>query len=369
MDPITHGLLGATIAKVITGKRLPRGAALIGGLAAMAPDVDVFIPSFGDPTAEWVYHRYITHALVVIPLGGLICALPFLWLERFKAYRQAVIIAAMLGYASHTMLDSLTNYGTQQLLPFTDTRVTWDAMPIVDPIYSLLLIAGLWLSARTRWLNAARWSLALSLLYVAFGFWQHHRAVNVQRALMEWRQHQATQARVLPMPGWLIFWRSLYVADGVLYADGIRQPWFGTAGVKLGSRAPITKLESLPVAAQANPETVRRFKILEWFSGGYLSPVDGQVPNTIGDQRLAGAIHTLKPLWGLQLNEKGEALHWVNSEPDFEELVYGLFFRDSSYLPLKSRIAFEQFVEQLNHPEGAAAGAADWPNDLKRQRR
>ncbi|NOT59245.1 MAG: metal-dependent hydrolase, partial [Acidobacteria bacterium] len=222
MDPVTHGLLGATVAQVVTGKRLSRGAAFIGALSAMAPDVDVFVPSFGDPTVEWIYHRHITHGLIVIPLGGLLCALPFLLSARFKPYRWAVMLAATLGYATHTMLDSLTNYGTQQLRPFADTRVTWDAMPIVDPLYSLILLAGLLFAS--RWQNAVRWSLALSLLYVAFGFWQHYRAVNVQSHLLVLRQQKASQARVLPMPGWLIFWRSLYVADGKVHTDGIQVP-------------------------------------------------------------------------------------------------------------------------------------------------
>lgn len=334
MDPITHGLLGATVAKVITGNRLPHGAALIGALAAMAADVDVFIPSFGDPTADWIYHRYITHALVVIPLGGLLCALPFLWLERFKPYRQAVIIAAMIGYASHTMLDSLTNYGTQQLLPFSDTRVTWDAMPIVDPLYSLMLIAGLCLMS--RWANAVRWSLALSLLYVAFGFWQHQRAVNVQHALLTMRHQQATQARVLPMPGWMIFWRSLYVADGKVHADGIQLPWLGAPRVLSGHSAEVITLNALPAAAQANAETVRRFKILEWFAGGYLAAVDG-LPHTIGDQRLTGEIESLKPLWGLQLDETGAARGWATAHAGFATLVKGLFFGDARYQPLPAQ--------------------------------
>jgi inner membrane protein len=331
MDPITHGLLGATIAKVITGKRLPRGAALIGGLAAMAPDVDVFMPSFGDPTAEWVYHRSITHGLIVIPLGGLLCALPFLLSARFKPYRWAVMLAATLGYGSHTMLDSLTNYGTQQLRPFADTRVTWDAMPIVDPLYSLMLMAGLCLMS--RWANAIRWSLALSLLYVAFGFWQHHRAVNVQHALLAMRKQQATQARVLPMPGWLVFWRSLYVADGKVHADGIQLPWFSPPRVLLGHAADAITFSSLPAAAQANAETVRRFKVLEWFSGGYLAAVEG-LPNTIGDQRLTGEIESLKPLWGLQLDETGAARGWKTSHAGFETLVGGLFFGDARFQPL-----------------------------------
>ena len=331
MDPITHGLLGATFAKVITGKRLPRGAALIGALAAMAPDVDVFMPSFGDPTAEWVYHRSLTHGLIVIPLGGLLCALPFLLSARFKPYRWAVIWAAMIGYASHTMLDSLTNYGTQQLRPFADTRVTWDAMPIVDPLYSLILIVGLCLMS--RWAKAVRWSLALSLLYVAFGFWQHQRAEQVQQTLLTMRHQQATQARVLPMPGWLIFWRSLYIADGKVHADGIQLPWFSQPQVLSGHSAEVITLNALPAAAQANAETVRRFKVLEWFSGGYLAAVDG-LPNTIGDQRLTGAIETLNPLWGLQLDETGATRGWTNPQPGFETLVNGLFFGDARFHPL-----------------------------------
>jgi inner membrane protein len=179
-----------------------------------------------------------------------------------------------------------------------------------------------------------RWSLGLSLLYVTFGFWQHHRAINVQHALLTMRKQQATQARVLPMPGWLIFWRSIYVANGQLYADGIQVPWIGAARVKLGSSGAVIALRDLPVAAQANAETVRRFNTLEWFAGGYLAQVDGQPPFTIGDQRLTGAIDSLRPLWGLRLDAQGVAQPWRTVNSGFDELVSGLFFDDPHYRPL-----------------------------------
>ena len=337
MDPITHGLLGATVAQVTMGKRIPRGAALIGAVGAMAADADVFIWSANDPTVSWVYHRHFTHALAFIPLGGWLAALPFLWLARYRLYRVAVVVAAMIGYATHTLLDSLTNYGTQQLLPFADTRVTWDAMPIVDPVYSLILLAGLALAARSRWVKAARWSLALSLLYVLFGFWQHQRAVEVQNELLALRHQQATQARVLPAPGWLILWRSIYLADGKLYADGIRLPWLGKAGVLMGASADAVTLSDLPAVVQANPAAQRQFKILAWFAGGYLAAVAGDAANIVGDMRLTTTLEGLTPMWGLQFNAQGAPQRWVSARPSGREVMRALLWGDERYQPLPPR--------------------------------
>ena len=54
MDPITHGLLGATVAKTAMWRRVPRGVGLIGALSAMAPDLDVFIWS---PTQDRIAYQ------------------------------------------------------------------------------------------------------------------------------------------------------------------------------------------------------------------------------------------------------------------------------------------------------------------------
>jgi inner membrane protein len=338
MDPITHGLLGATVAKTALWRRMPRGLGTIGALGAMAPDLDVFIWAAHDPTVGWVFHRHFTHALLFIPLGGLLAALPFLWLPQFKAYRRFVVLAATIGYATHTLLDSLTTYGTQQLWPFANTRVAWDAMPIVDPIYTAILALGLLVTARAKSPRGVRWGLALALLYVAFGFWQHERAAAARQQLLALRQHTPQQARVLPAPGWLVFWRSLYVTDGRLYADGIRLPWLGAAQVLEGGSADAITLGDLPAAAQANAEARRQFEIFAWFTGGYLTPIAGSA-QAIGDQRITAAVESLTPLWGLQFDATGAPQRWTPSDlpgRDYGGLIRGLFFGDARYKRLEA---------------------------------
>ncbi|MBI1761795.1 MAG: metal-dependent hydrolase [Acidobacteria bacterium] len=327
------------MAKTTMWRRIPHGVGIIGAIGAMAPDLDVLIFSPADPTLGWLYHRHFTHSLLLIPLVGLFAALPFLWLKRYANYRGAVVLAAIIGCATHTLLDSLTNYGTQQLWPFADTRIAWDAMPIVDPIYSLILVAGLVYTAKTRKLSGVRWGLALALFYVGFGFWQHQRGRSVQQELLASRKHLPTQARVLPAPGWLVFWRSLYIADGRLYADGIQLPWFRPAKVLPGASAAAITFTDLPASAQAQPETWRQFKILDWFAGGYLAPVPGQ-PTAVGDMRITAAVESLTPLWGLQFDADGLAQRWVptaeNIQParDYRGLLHGLLHGDERYHPL-----------------------------------
>lgn len=339
MDPLTHGLLGATLAKTVVWRRLPSGVGIIGAVGAMAPDLDIVIWSPNDPTVSWLYHRHFTHSLLLIPLIGLLAALPFLLLKRYAAYRSGVALAAMIGCATHTLLDSLTTYGTQQFWPFADTRVTWDSMPIVDPVYSMILLAGLGYTAKRGSINGVRWGLTLALLYVCFGFWQHHRAAMVQHEILALRKHQPSQARVLPAPGWLVFWRSLYVAEGKLYADGIQVPWYSQAKVLAGASADQVTFIDLPNQALMQTEAQRQFKILAWFADGYLAPIGTQA-NAVGDMRITSAVESLSPLWGLQFDAAGQPHRWVpkaeNSSParEFRGLIKGLLFGDDRYQPL-----------------------------------
>ena len=45
MDTFTHGLLGAAASQAIFAKQLPRSAGLIGFIAGIAPDLDLFFGS------------------------------------------------------------------------------------------------------------------------------------------------------------------------------------------------------------------------------------------------------------------------------------------------------------------------------------
>src|SRR5262245_14196295 len=116
MDTITHGFLGAAASQALLKRRLPRGAGLVGAIGGMLPDLDIFIRSSSDPTVGWFFHRNFTHSLIFIPLGGLIAALPFLCFQRFRNQKREVILAAIIGYATHALLDAFSSYGMQLFL-------------------------------------------------------------------------------------------------------------------------------------------------------------------------------------------------------------------------------------------------------------
>jgi len=337
MDSITQGILGAAAAQAVMKKRLPRGAGLIGAVGGVIPDLDIFIHSFNDPTVGWLFHRHFTHSLFFIPIGGLLAALPFMFLKPFRDQKRDVILAAIIGYATHAPLDMFTSYGTQMFWPLTNYRVALDWIGIVDPVYSAPLLLGVIWTMRTNRARPVRIALLATTLYICFGGWQHHRGVETQKELAAMRGHQIAQSRVMPAPGWLILWRSVYVSDGRMHVDGVRLPWFGRPRVDEGGSADVTTLEDLPASAQANAETRRRFEIFRWFSDGLIAPIAGE-PDSYGDMRITAEVESLMPLWGLKMEgSTGEAHRWSPSQTQRRDLgraLRGLVFNDDRFKPL-----------------------------------
>ena len=68
MDPVSQGVLGGVAAQQFRHKTEKAAALLVGALAGMAPDLDVFITSDKDPLFFLEFHRHFTHALIFKPL-------------------------------------------------------------------------------------------------------------------------------------------------------------------------------------------------------------------------------------------------------------------------------------------------------------
>ena len=339
MDSITQGILAAAASQSLLNKRLPRGAGLIGAVGGVLPDIDIFIRSSSDPTISWIFHRNFTHSLSFIPVGGFIAALPFLFLSRFKDKKKEVILASIIGYATHGLLDAFTSYGTQLFWPFSNYRVAWDWIGIVDPIYSIILAIGVFISSRMGLTRPARIALLASSLYMCFGGWQHHRAIETQRQLARLRGHQMQHARVMPAPGWLLYWRSVYVADGRLYADGVKTPWFGSQLILEGGSADRTTFDDLPISAKSNAEAKRQFEIFNWFADGLIAPIS-ESTNAFGDMRITTTVEGLVPLWGLQFNlQSGTPQRWsppASVGRDLGKIARSLIMGDPRYKPISS---------------------------------
>ncbi|MGB1142034.1 MAG: metal-dependent hydrolase, partial [Halioglobus sp.] len=142
MDPLTQGAVGAVLPQAASRSRYAATAGLLGFFAGMAPDLDVLIRSGNDPLLFLEYHRQFTHALIFIPIGGFICALVLHAVfghRRGLTFRESFLFCT-LGYATHALLDSCTTYGTMLFWPFSDARIAWNTISVIDPLFTLPLL-------------------------------------------------------------------------------------------------------------------------------------------------------------------------------------------------------------------------------------
>jgi len=178
MDSITQSLLGAVVAQVGFRRNLGGRAVVAGALLGTVPDLDVAAGLFG-PYANWLYHRGITHSIFFGPVVGPLFGWALWRFFRWRARRRggtdmlhgpeelrAWIWLSILALFTHPIIDIFTSYGTQLLAPFSRHRFAIDALPIIDPVYSLALIAALVVGAVARRSGLAVGSAAAALLFI-----------------------------------------------------------------------------------------------------------------------------------------------------------------------------------------------------------
>jgi inner membrane protein len=221
MDPVTHALFGAVSARFLLPSKTKRTAWAIVGISAIAPDLDLLIPCSGGAIEKASLHRYYTHALTVFPFEALLLMWFFKGLYKENLRSLYVYMLALLGLCSHVFLDVLTSSGLSFLWPFTHYRFSLEVLPIIDPCFSVfLLIAfiGIWRSKRFLCIFGA----CLALIYGLLAEIQHERAACLQYELCAQRGHVAERTYVMPSPGSVLLWRSIYEYQGHYYVDGMR---------------------------------------------------------------------------------------------------------------------------------------------------
>jgi inner membrane protein len=309
MDPLTHSLLGAGLGYAVTGRKLGRRAAVAGGLAAIAPDVDVFIRSAADPLLAIEHHRGFTHALAFAPVGAAVVA-TVVWLAGRRQW-PLVWGCCVLAYVSHSLLDAATSYGTQLAWPFSDRRAGWDLISIIDPPFTLALALGLAVALFRQKRRPVGIALGVAAGYLAFGGVQHSRAQAAQRAVAAARGHAPERVEVMPTLANNVVWRALYLHEGQIYSDRVRVGWFSAATVRPGWSLPL--VEDITPAEQARNAGTRSFERFRWFSDAWIAR-DPRQPDVIADMRYSLSAEAFDPIWGIRFEPPGTpvAVAWVN---------------------------------------------------------
>ncbi len=301
MDPLTQGALGAVLPQATSAPRYAASAGLLGFLAGMSADLDVLIRSSTDPLLFLEYHRQFSHSLVFIPVGGLICALVLHVLigrRRGLSFVQTWLFCT-LGYATHALLDACTTYGTMLFWPFSDARIAWNTISIIDPLFTTPVLVAVILAARRRKPLYARLALCWALSYMALGLWQRNEAQTMGYEIAAQRGHSPLRLEAKPSFGNILVWKIVYETDDHFYVDAVRaglapQVFKGAAVQKLDIDRDIPWL----VRDSQQAQDIERFR---WFSNGYIAR-DPIYANRVIDVRYSMIPNEVAPLWSIELH-------------------------------------------------------------------
>ena len=143
MDSITQAALGAAIGEATLGRKIGGKGAILGAIVATIPDLDVILTPFFSEFEKISIHRGYSHSILFCLLLALLLSWLFIntkWTKSISYKRLWTF--SFITLITHVILDSFTSYGTQLFLPFTDWRVSFDSINIVDPVYTIPLLIG-----------------------------------------------------------------------------------------------------------------------------------------------------------------------------------------------------------------------------------
>ena len=347
MDPITHGLFGATIAQLGFRQRIGQGTTVVAVLAAMLPDVDILIPRLSQvtgiplgPFREYLQHRGLTHSALFVPFMALAVAAAWAGLRFLVRHMRAgggpspgapecspdglppqppdsadrprpagfgwLLALCLLALYSHLLLDSFTSYGTELLSPLTRRRFAVNALPIVDVFFMAILVLTLtacilirrkaapW--ARKATLVAAWSGLGLSLLYMATGAMIGERLAAQAKAALA-----AGDAAAYPQIPSILVWRVTARTDHFWYAARQNVLFSPPLTPDRFHRAANEDRDAAVTAARELAE-VREFY---WFADGQVRPSVTRTgltkTVTFDDMRYGYRADSLKSMWSFQV--------------------------------------------------------------------
>ena len=144
MDSLTQIVLGAACGEATLGKKIGNKALLFGAIGGTIPDLDVFVGNwlYGNEIDAMLFHRGFMHSI----LFSFFAAFIFGWLF-YKLYNSGKrkettnlkdwIWLFFWSLFTHPILDCFTPYGTQLFAPFSNYRVAFNNISVVDPTYTI----------------------------------------------------------------------------------------------------------------------------------------------------------------------------------------------------------------------------------------
>ena len=269
------------------GRKLGWKGMAWGLLFGTLPDLDIIASPFLDHAERLRWHRGISHSIFMMVVAALVFAKPLSWLHREKgvSVRRAGWFVFFV-WSTHVLIDVFTTYGTQIFEPFSDTRVAWNNLFIIDFFFTVPLLVGLlyrpWKAMchgweRWQWrregedpeeepeisessLRPAKMAILLSSLYVSLSLVMKFWATHQMTTRMEEAVPGGNLVAVTPTPLNTILWRGLIETEAGYFVTHWSPFDDGPAGYQY-----LAKNHELAEKFEGK----ELFEALAWFSRGH----------------------------------------------------------------------------------------------------
>jgi len=308
VDPLSQALLGGVVAHAAAGRKLGLRAAGWGALAGAFPDIDVAFSLFADDIAQLQLHRGITHSLFFGPLVGSVLGWLFWQRDRSKGESSSLLSwfsVFVLALLSHPLLDACTPYGTQLLAPLSDARFAWHAVPIIEPLYTAILLLGILLlrfAGRFGWLVSLL-TLVLSSQYLLWGWVLNQQAIAL--AASQLARDGVVDAQVYAFPTFfqMPLRRVVAISNEQVYVGFITLDQSCDIAWEVQAKMTHPAIDAL--------RNTRAGKVFHWFAGGLVAE---QVRRTeqgfvaqMSDLRYGKSTDASRGMWGVRGGFDAEA--------------------------------------------------------------
>lgn len=300
MDPVTHGLIGASATQSIIRKEQLRPAAIIGLISAMLADLDVFITDSADPLLNIELHRQFSHSFIFIPVGALLTTALLWYFFRDKIPFKKMYLLSFLGYATAGIADTFTSYGTKLLWPFLDERYSWDLISVFDPLFSAVILGLVFFTLYKKNPKISWFVWGWIAMYLSVALLQQQRGKRIANAITEKEDHHIERLVVKPTLGNQLLWSLRYESQDTLYAHGVRLGILSEPKIYRGESVPLLNWQQKykPFKNTTLYNDIQRFDKL---SQGFLIAHPTE-ENVIGDGRYAMLPTEMSPLWGVRVD-------------------------------------------------------------------
>jgi inner membrane protein len=226
MDSLTHILTGVAMGQIFSSENgKPQRRTLIwGAVAGSIPDLDAIVQPFISMENSMLFHRGISHSLLLWALCSPLLALIINRIhkgDRRSYFRWLKISVA--AWLSHIVLDLFNTYGTGIFEPFSHVRVSYDAVNVFDwfyliPILTMTAFCVFYLKNHVKKVLLASAILVFSAIYITVSVLFKISVENTAEKQCVKQGIHATRIISSPLPLSNLAWKVVVKTAGGYYA-------------------------------------------------------------------------------------------------------------------------------------------------------